>query len=301
MSITFYKLLAPVLARDIEFVVKQRGISKEKVYKLMLKEAENNQKEWYSSDVPKLNYKNPICRLSYLYIIVASNANIFKYILEENQTVNNYIKNIISSKMLKVCSLGGGPGTELLGIVKFFSCNPIGNCDVDFQVLDKVQEWANSWYGIRDSIFDTLTNLYGTSRAQWPIIPSGNFIPCDVTNPSSIKNAGNIWNQDLYLINFLLSEVFIENAGFNEFMRQIVAMAPKGALFLFIERKGAMWKERIQQIAQEAGIALQEFTEAKLTKDGDECPEDLGEVFNILAQHRKPRLTWNITYCVGIK
>ena len=303
MSITFYKLLGPVLEQDIDFVARQRGISKDEIYRLILKEAKNNQKEWFSGDVPNLNYYDEICRLAYLYIVAASNANTFKYILESNHILHDYLIKIISNKRaLRVCSFGGGPGTELLGMVKFFYQYPIGYCfNIDFQVLDKVQEWANSWYRIRDSILRSLEQFYGLDRLNWPVFPTGNFIPCDVTDPNSIQNAGNIWDQDLYVINFLLSEVFIEHPGLNEFMRRIVKMAPSDAFFLFIERRGPMWQERIQQIIQKAGLRFKGCNESQLTKDRDEYPEDLGEIFDILSPEKKPRMTWNVVYCIGTK
>ena len=204
MAITFYKLLAPVIERDINFAARQLGVPVERIYNMILSEAEKNQKEWFSGGVPNLNYQCQDCRLAYLYIVAASNANIFKHVLESNTDLNNYVRSVAqNNRSLKVCALGGGPGTELMAITKFFHEQPLGFCvTVDFQLLDKVQEWANSWYGIRDAINNTLQTAYGVDRTNWPLLPCGNFIACDVTNPKSLSNTGNIWGQDIYVINF---------------------------------------------------------------------------------------------------
>lgn len=303
MAITFFKLLAPVIEKDINFASRQLGLPIESIYQMILSEAANNQKEWFSGGVPNLNYQCQDCRLAYLYIVASSNANIFKYVLEANADLNQYVKSIVqNNRSLKVCALGGGPGTELMAITKFFHEQRLGFCvAVDFQLLDKVQEWANSWYGIRDTINNTLQATYGVDRNMWPVLPSGNFIACDVTNPGSLRNTGNIWGQDIYVINFLLSEVFDDDPGVKTFIKEIASLAPAGSRFVFIERKGSMWATRIRKIAEEANMLLSDFYTSQMNKDYDELPEDLGAVFLALSSVRKPRLSWNIIYSIGVK
>jgi len=303
VAITFYKLLAPVIEKDINFASRQLGLPIKSIYQRILSEAANNQKEWFSGYVPNLNYQCQDCRLAYLYIVASSNANIFKHVLETNADLNQYVKSIVqNNKSLKVCALGGGPGTELMAITKFFHEQRLGFCvAVDFQLLDKVQEWANSWYGIRDTINNTLQTTYGVDRNMWPVLPSGNFIACDVTNPGSLRNTGNIWGQDIYVINFLLSEVFDDDPGIKTFIKEIASLAPAGSRFVFIERKGSMWATRIRKIAEEANMLLSDFYTSQKNKDYDELPEDLGAVFLALSSERKPRLSWNIIYSIGVK
>ncbi|MCP4651368.1 MAG: hypothetical protein GY853_14985, partial [PVC group bacterium] len=218
-----------------------QDISVNDVYEKILTEAERNQQEWFSNDVPNLNYQSQECRLAYLYIVASSNANAFKSVLENHDDLNEYVMTLArNNRSLKVCALGGGPGTELMAIAKFFHEQQLDFCVyVDFQLLDKIQEWANSWYGIRDSITSTLQAKYGANRNEWPIMPSGNFITCDVTKPGTLRNTGNIWGQDVYVVNFLLSEVFNDDPGVRVFIKEITSMAPKGSRFVFIERKGS--------------------------------------------------------------
>lgn len=303
MGITFFKLLAPVIEKDIAFAASQLKVSIKNIYQMILAEAANNQKEWFSGGVPNLNYQCQECRLAYLYIVAASNANIFKHVLERDTDLNTYVRSVAQSRRaLKICALGGGPGTELMAIAKFFHEQPFDHCiSVDFQLLDKAQEWANSWYGIRNSIISSLETTYGPDRTSWPLLPSGNFMACDVTNPGSLKNTGNIWGQDIYVINFLLSEVFNDDPGVRTFIKEIASLAPERSRFVFIERKGSMWIDRIQNIAQEANILLSGFCNSQKTKDYDERPEDLGTIFHILSQQRKPRLSWNAVYGIGVK
>ena len=303
MPITFFQLLNPVIERDINFVANQLGITESDVYERILEEAERNQREWYSNNVPNLNYQLQECRLAYLYIVAAANANVFKHVIENNEDLNTYILSLAQqNNELKVCALGGGPGTELMGLSKFFDRQQLGSCvHIDFQLLDKVQEWANSWYGIRNAINNAFRTEYGTNRSMWPVSASGNFIACDVTETNFLHNLGNIWGQDIYIINFLLSEVFNDDPGLRDFLREISNVAPQGARFVFIERRGSMWAERIHNIARESNLELSRFFESRENKDNDELPEDLGDAFLNLSQRRVPRLSWNVTYSIGIK
>lgn len=84
-------------------------------------------------------------------------------------------------------------------------------------------------------------------------------------------------------------------------MREISSVAPSGSHFVFIERRGSMWLQRMKEIAQGADLIISESYESRLTKDSDELPEDLGDIFVKLSPIRKPRLTCDIVYSIGVK
>jgi len=302
VSVSFFKILGPVIEREIGFITQQHGVSIKKIYARIIAEAERNQKEWYSNKVPNLNYINPICRLAYLYIVAAANAGTFKHVLEEHKGLRKFVLTKARERReIKICAFGAGPGTELLAMAKFFFELNLGmNITVDFQLVDKTQEWMSSWYGIREQVNDTFRALFSTDRSTWPIVPLGNFLSCDVTDLQSLPLLSNIWNQDIYVLNFLLSEIFDDNPHCRAFMSQVASFAPPGAHFIFIERKGTMWEKRMAAIAAESRLKLSPFVESRRTLVG-ERPEDLGAIFEALSEQRMPRLKWNIVYSIGVK
>lgn len=83
-AITFFEFLSPVLAQQVDFIAKQRGVEVDEVYVSISDEIQRNRTEWFSNRIPNLNYQHPDCRLAYLYVVAAANANIFKYVLETN-------------------------------------------------------------------------------------------------------------------------------------------------------------------------------------------------------------------------
>lgn len=303
MPIKFFELLSSVIDKEVAFVAKRQNISTADVYQLIVDEAEKNQAEWYSNRVPDLNYKSPECRLAYLYIVAAANAGTFQHVLETNEDLRNHVLQISQERHeIRVCAFGAGPGTELLALAKFFEQQELGHSvSVDFQLLDRVEEWSSSWYGIRDQVNETFRELHGPDRSRWPIIPSGNFLACDVTALDRFPYLGNVWNQDVYVVNFLLSEIFNDDPGLRAFMSQVASFAPSGARFVFIERRGYMWQQRMMHIAAESGLELSGFVESQGSILKDETPEAIGAIFNAIHEIRMPRLNWNVVYSVGVK
>lgn len=302
MPVSFFELLNPVIQGEIAFVARQQNIPVTDVYQLIIEEAEKNQAEWRSNRVPNLNYKSPACRLAYLYIVAAANAGTFHHVLEANEELRNYVLQRAQERHeIRVCAFGAGPGTELLALAKFFEQQGLGHSvSVEFQLLDKVEEWSSSWYGIRDQVNEAFRNIYSPDRSKWPMNPSGNFLACDVTDLSRLPNLGNIWNQDVYVVNFLLSEIFNDHPNLRAFLAKVVTLAPTGARFVFIERRGWMWEQRMKHIAAESGLILSDFVESQSSLR-DESPAALGAIYNAIHENRMPRLNWNVVYSIGIK
>ncbi len=303
MSIKFFRLLAPVIDKMVEFAAGQERISINDIHNRIVAEAERNHQEWYSNRVPNLNYQNPDCRLAYLYIVAGANASTFKHVIETNEDLRNYILRVANERcQIKICALGAGPGTELLAMAKFFDEKRLGFAvSVDFQLLDKVEEWRNSWYRIRDEVHNTFLQLYGNMREKWPMIPAGDFLTRDVTQLEGLTQFGDVWTHDIYVVNFLLSEIFYDDPGLRAFLSKISGSAPRDAHFVFIERRGGMWEDRMAAIARDAGLILSPFIESKCESLEDEDPRDLRAIYAAISTRKHPRISWNVVYSIGRK
>jgi hypothetical protein len=308
MAVKFYDLLRPVLASRMAYVAQDQKLSANAVRDLILAEAERNQTEWFSDRVPNLNYRKPECRLAYLYIVAAANANTFKWILSNDKSLKKHVLEAAKRKRrLKVCAFGAGPGTELMACAKFFDEQKLGYpVRVDFQLLDIVKEWQDSWYAIRDAIDSHFETTLGVDTSKWPIVPTGNFTKQDVTDTDGLGDLGDIWTHDVFVINFLLSEIFTDDPGFHAFVAAVTNRAPVGSRFVFIERKGSMWAARMSKCAAKAGMKLSDFKPSKEYLDADESPDLLGKIYRQLSttpngKGRSPRNGWNVIYSIGVK
>lgn len=218
--------------------------------------------------------------------------------------MKDFVTNLASQRRaIRVCAFGAGPGTELLAFAKFMSQLNLGFCTtVDFLLLDKVQEWVDSWHSLKEEVMQQMREVYGLNYADWPIIPNGNFVKCDVTNVSEISHLTSVWNQDLYILNFIISEIFDDSPKLREFLKTVSGFAPQGAKFLFIERKGSKWEKQIKDIAQKAGLELSPFERKSSSLDTDEEKEDFGLIYTSMkAKNKSPRTTYDVIYSVGTK
>lgn len=305
--VKFFDLLRPVLAKRMEYVATHDKMTPEQVRHLILDEAGNNHAQWFSNDVPNLNYHLPACRLAYLYIVAAANATTFKWILKNDADLNQHVLGIAKGKrQLNVCAFGAGPGTELMAFAKFLDEQKLGHSvQVEFQLLDIEKAWLDSWHGIRDTIKDHFRTSYGLDFASWPMIPNGNFMDQDVTKTDELENLGDIWTHDIFVINFVLSELFHDDPGFRAFMAAVTKRAPKGSRFVFIERKGGMWERRMTNCAKEAGLRLSPFKEESGWMDPGDHEGLLGDVYQQLSKvpekGKNPRNSWKVVYSVGVK
>ena len=306
-GVKFFDLLRPVLAKRMEYVGTHGGMTPEQVRQLILDEANRNHAQWFSNNVPNLNYHLPACRLAYLYIVATANATTFKWILKNDADLNNHVIEIArNQRQLNVCAFGAGPGTELMAFAKLFDEARLGHAvQVEFQLLDIEQGWQDSWYGIRDAIKDHFRVTYGPDFSDWPMIPSGNFTCQDVKDTDRMENLGDIWSHDIFVINFLLSELFNDDPGFRAFLTAVTRRAPKGSRFVFIERRGSMWQRRMANCARDAGLRLSEFRERSGGLDPGDSPHLLGEVYTQLSgshgNGKSPRNSWRVVYSIGVK
>ena len=73
----------------------------------------------HRKDEPEIRYDDPLCRLAYLYMHAAANATLFERVIWGSDNLKFKISSA-SGGILNVCSMGGGPGTELLGLGKTY-------------------------------------------------------------------------------------------------------------------------------------------------------------------------------------
>ena len=86
MPVDSFTVLGRVIADQIDACCAVHGVGPDAVHQRILDEAERNQQQWFSNNVPDLNYDNPTCRLAYLYIVAAANAGAMFRILSTPKT-----------------------------------------------------------------------------------------------------------------------------------------------------------------------------------------------------------------------
>ena len=150
---------------------------------------------------------------AYLYCYVAAHANIVYRLIEKTSS------SIFENDKVVVTSLGGGPGSDLLGILKFMimkNKSPKFRC----MIYDKQMVWLPP-LKIMDS---RVTNFF-------TIDASFNFV--DVSKPETWAKDSQLWYADLFTLSYFMSEVYDQA---DQFFLELFGRAQKGSQFLFIDR-----------------------------------------------------------------
>jgi hypothetical protein len=69
----------------------------------------------HRKDEPDIQYENALCRLGYLHRHGTANASLFEFVLRDSGELRSIVRHSIGQR-LNMCAVGGGPGTELLGL-----------------------------------------------------------------------------------------------------------------------------------------------------------------------------------------
>ena len=243
-------------------------------------------------DEPAIRYDDPLCRLGYLYTHAAANATLFEKVLGHSDELRGKLDGA-SEGALNVCSLGGGPGTELLGLAKYllrFS-DIAPPRKISFTVIDNVLEWAETWRRLADAVEDEFRSSLGQDGIEPPAI-APMFLPLNVLEASVYRSFGyQFKNADMVVFNYLFSENKTRLACARQALEQLAKITSDDCAFVVIDRleHDPRFTDDVVGLFQDAfGV---EVTYRKLggTLDGDEQTSEMGEML-ISTLKRTPRV-----------
>lgn len=169
-----------------------------------------------------VDYSRPTTQLAYLYRTVPAHADWMRQALA---TIPDAMNGILRTGKMSVACVGGGPGTDMLGLAKFAEEAGFHRANLSFVVLDRERGW-NTPRGslatvIGPQVTETFQHLDLTDRDKW-------------VDDWSFADA------DLFTFSFSLSEVWCYNASgaVTEFLRQLVRRAKRGAIFVYVDNGG---------------------------------------------------------------
>jgi hypothetical protein len=234
-----------------------------------------------------------MCRLAYLYCHDPVNANLFEGVIRITPDLSSFVSNKLKTEgELKVCSFGGGPGTEVLGLSKHLWKNTKAGEQwgtISFTVLDRVTEWAESWNALEKSIRDFLKVNCGAFK-DWPFSIGKSFNTFDLTDCSRFANLTELFGQDLFVMCYVISELYGDTDKFLEVLAAMVESAPKDAKFLIIDRQQDSVMEKAIKLLKKTGLKASDTTTDIGSMDTDEQVTALEPYVTLIG--RKPRLTW---------
>lgn len=231
----YFEIVKAVLDKTIAKFEQDTGTTRDQIDATISSHIRATSAE-YNNPAPDIKYEDPLCRLGYLYMHVGANATLFEKTLKDVPALVKMMRES-NEASLTITAVGGGPGTELLGLYKFLRDPIIPICPkkITFNVLDLTPQWAETWKLLAAAAEE---HLDATPQTEWskPTL-SRNFQPMDVVNPSSYSSYASFFEDtDMFVFNYLLSENKVRLPDFAKALTVLASKAPEKCQFVFIDR-----------------------------------------------------------------
>lgn len=253
----YLEIVKRVLDQAVARYGVSEGLSRKEICKRMGEHLQEMTKQHREED-PSIPYDDPLCRLAYVYKHVAANATLFERALGSLETARAVVK-ARAGGTLHVCAVGGGPGSELLGLMKFIvergSATYLPR-RIEFTIIDLVPEWGETWTQLAREVETSFAT--GLDDLPPPVIVD-KFYPFDATKEAKYKSFGWLLSEvDLFVFNYIISENLDNLDHLAEALRILAGRARDDAAFVFIDRKE--YSDRINkwlvQVLPTAGFEL---------------------------------------------
>lgn len=109
-----------------------------------------------------IDYSDPVTRFAYIYRYVTAHADFVCQLLSSTGLGNRLFHSDEDeeAKKVSVTCVGGGPGSDLVGVLKFIERNRMEPA-LRFMLLDREKLWSDAWYGVDAKLNNPLkTSVY---------------------------------------------------------------------------------------------------------------------------------------------
>ena len=276
------------------------GLPLDRLVPLVEKAVRHMSDEYYGGHPPEIPFECLVYRLAYLYEYASANAFAVEAVLNDDAENQRLISSLLTSKQrISLCCLGGGPGSEIVGVAKWIVQQQLGTTQLEVFVTDKYPQWKDQWKSVRDTLNTDFLASGAVSAKRPPLVVSRGFDKVDVINPASAWLPALRRGFDLYVVSHIYAPEDLSR--FCQFMRSVIDSAPKGSKFLFIDRREPDWQTSVATLLGYPGIEISGPYSSSSDSPGDprEDKTDLGVLYKELDIY--PRLSWNIFWIVGTK
>lgn len=240
-------------------------------------------------DEPDIDYDDPLCRLGYLYRHAPANATLFEQVLQGSDELRDKLRDA-DKGVLHVCSVGGGPGTELLGLAKHLLQRSLFARllrrpwhlprKIIFTVLDNVPHWAETWQQLAEAVEAEIRASLAGEKVEAPTI-APTFLPMDVLDPASYKQyAFQFSKADIVVFNYLFSENKTRLDEARDSVKHLASACPRGCVFVVIDRleHSPTFSDQVRELFETTFETKATVHTFKGTLDGDEQTSNLGKM-----------------------
>jgi hypothetical protein len=170
--------------------------------------------------------------------------------------------------------------------------------EIRVDVIDRVAAWVENVAWIKDEIANTYTGEFGKAR-DWPARFDAYSYSLNFADLNSFANLPSIFQKDIFVLNFVVSEVFDLNE-LRPIMNKMVEGCASGAHFLFVDRADQETSKKVQTLIEALQLKIECAAKTKGSMDTDEDKSEV-ELISEFLGGRQPRLTWNAEWVLAAK
>ncbi len=232
-----------------------------------------------------IDYRDPATRFAYVFKYVASHGD---YLVQTLQAARSALgEDLFKSKTLRLSCIGGGPGSDVVGVLKYLSTYQSEPPEtLTCYLLDGEQAWADTWTEVGESLeSDCAVNV--------------NFQKLDVKDPNSWSAQKKFLKADIFTLSYFVSEVVSMDTGvITDFWKKMFDEAKSGALFVDVDNGSESFNDYFDLQWVNRGDVERIVAEdnSQTTPRSSEQTSDLGVFRTKFAQ--SPKLKSRISYRV---
>jgi hypothetical protein len=181
-------------------------------------------------------YETNSHRFAYLYLYATGRASIMHSIIGKFPCLSE----LLDRDHVKVCSIGGGPGTDLVGISKYVSA--IGSrTRISATIYDREAGWKSYWDAIQRRL------------PEYPITDV-RYVCQDFLESNNGQSSITDMTGDLYTLSYCLAEFRTRQPLAEPYFRDLFRRVPRGSYLLFIDVDHSKHYEWFDNLASDTGF-----------------------------------------------
>lgn len=227
------------------------------------------------------DYGPDFVKFAYIFRYTTAHADFLDTIIRRSKEIGEFVK----KDAVVVSCIGGGPGSDILGFVKYLlPLQPKPH--VTFFLLDKDQSWGDAWWNLDAILASDLRT-------------SNNFIPVDVTDSATWTKSKAYLKADIFTLIYFLSEIFSKRDDADKFLRSTFSKMKAGSVLIVLDFKDDDLVGWMDEIAEDCGLTAKKGTDdEEWVIDYEEEKRDLGEYYK---KFGPPKIRARIFYRIFVK
>jgi hypothetical protein len=263
---TLFELVKITLDELYKEAKEQHGEKTDARIKRRFEYLSDSYKELDDDDREPISYKDPATRFAYVYRYVATHGD---YVVQLLKCAAAALDGpIFPAGTARVSCVGGGPGSDILAILKYLDDYKKKESVKKLVVylLDKEQAWADTWTELDDKL-------------DAGVALNTNFQQLDVLEPDWTSQR-KFLDADVFTLSYFVSEVksLDVDGKISRFWKKLFKEAKPGALFLYDDNSGKTFNRYFDRQWKNADVELiDEGTDVRWTPRYEERADVLSD------------------------